>query len=374
MVSIHTNAGAIAALQTLKSIGSSLADTQLEASSGLRIRGAEDNAAYWSISITMRSENNVNAVVTDSIALAQAIVDVAYPAAEIVLNALVEVRALAIQVQNLDYPFPSGITIAAPGVDGKRVIDNYDANWQTTYAGTTLMALDTAAAQQLDMARSAMASASFNGVNLLVKPDNGKSLAENLASFVVGHNQGAIQTLDLAASDYVLLNEGRSVGDVSEDGHLDGLTSYMVPDGSGGMVKTWYGNWTMFTARQGVSYNDVRSAGILFDLAIGMPNQQGLGLNKEQAYDVWMTNLSKQIDKVTTVMSRLGAVKDSLSRYEELNADKMDTVENGIGRLVDADMNEVSTRLKALETQQQLGMQALQIANTSADQILQLFR
>ncbi len=51
-----------------------------------------------------------------------------------------------------------------------------------------------------------------------------------------------------------------------------------------------------------------------------------------------------------------------------------DTIDKGVGRLVDADMNEASTRLKALQTQEQLSVQALSIANTSADAILSLFQ
>jgi flagellin len=52
----------------------------------------------------------------------------------------------------------------------------------------------------------------------------------------------------------------------------------------------------------------------------------------------------------------------------------MDTLDKGIGTLVDADMNETSTRLKAQQTQQQLGIQALSIANSNAQSILQLFQ
>ncbi|WP_277996339.1 flagellin, partial [Ensifer sp. Root1252] len=52
----------------------------------------------------------------------------------------------------------------------------------------------------------------------------------------------------------------------------------------------------------------------------------------------------------------------------------MDSIESGVGKLVDADMNEESTRLKALQTQQQLGIQALSIANSSSQNILSLFR
>ncbi len=52
----------------------------------------------------------------------------------------------------------------------------------------------------------------------------------------------------------------------------------------------------------------------------------------------------------------------------------MDAIDTGIGQLVDADMNEELTRLQALQVRSQLGVQALSIANQSAQQILQLFQ
>jgi flagellin len=52
----------------------------------------------------------------------------------------------------------------------------------------------------------------------------------------------------------------------------------------------------------------------------------------------------------------------------------MDAMKSGIGTLVDADMEEQSAKLQALQTQQQLGVQALSIANQSPQTILSLFR
>ena len=52
----------------------------------------------------------------------------------------------------------------------------------------------------------------------------------------------------------------------------------------------------------------------------------------------------------------------------------MDAISTGIGQLVDADLNEESTKLQALQTQQQLGIQALSIANSNSSNILSLFR
>lgn len=52
----------------------------------------------------------------------------------------------------------------------------------------------------------------------------------------------------------------------------------------------------------------------------------------------------------------------------------MDAVTRGIGTLVDADMNEESTKLQALQVQQQLGVQSLSIANQNNQTILSLFK
>ena len=52
----------------------------------------------------------------------------------------------------------------------------------------------------------------------------------------------------------------------------------------------------------------------------------------------------------------------------------MDAIERGVAQLVDADLNEESTKLQALQAQQQLGIQALSIANANSQNILSLFR
>lgn len=70
----------------------------------------------------------------------------------------------------------------------------------------------------------------------------------------------------------------------------------------------------------------------------------------------------------------MGSLLTRIDMQSSFAQSLMATIEKGVGRLVDADMNETSTRLKALQTQEQLGIQALQIANSNAQNILQLFR
>jgi flagellin len=67
------------------------------------------------------------------------------------------------------------------------------------------------------------------------------------------------------------------------------------------------------------------------------------------------------------------SVQSSLSTFDELNKSAIDAGTKGIGRLVDADMNETAARLKALEVLQQLAVQALGIANSEPPSILELF-
>ena len=70
----------------------------------------------------------------------------------------------------------------------------------------------------------------------------------------------------------------------------------------------------------------------------------------------------------------LGASAKRLSDQSEFVGKVMDAMKSGIGALVDADMEEASARLQALQVQQQLGVQSLTIANQAPQSILSLFR
>jgi flagellin len=84
------------------------------------------------------------------------------------------------------------------------------------------------------------------------------------------------------------------------------------------------------------------------------------------------------VDAALAYMTSAGADLGSISMRIDLQEDFVnklsDSLDSGVGRLVDADMNEESTRLKALQTQQQLAVQSLSIANSSSEVILSLFR
>ncbi len=90
--------------------------------------------------------------------------------------------------------------------------------------------------------------------------------------------------------------------------------------------------------------------------------------------DGYISQVTTAINSVASAAAGLGAVKNRISTNTEFVKTLMDSVDRGVGQLVDADMNAESTRLQALQTQQQLGVQALSIANQNSQSILSLFR
>jgi flagellin len=90
--------------------------------------------------------------------------------------------------------------------------------------------------------------------------------------------------------------------------------------------------------------------------------------------DGYIAKVTAAINSVASAAADLGAVKNRISTNTDFVKTLMDSVDRGVGQLVDADMNAESTRLAALQVQQQLGVQALSIANNSSQSILSLFR
>jgi flagellin len=87
-----------------------------------------------------------------------------------------------------------------------------------------------------------------------------------------------------------------------------------------------------------------------------------------------MAKVDAVLKDMTNAATTLGAAKSRIDLQKTFTQSLMDSIDRGVGQLVDADMNKESTRLQALQVQQQLGIQALSIANGSSQSILSLFR
>ena len=87
-----------------------------------------------------------------------------------------------------------------------------------------------------------------------------------------------------------------------------------------------------------------------------------------------LTAVSNSIDAVSGALARLGTKSKALSTHITFVGKLSDALEAGVGNLVDADLAKESAKLQALQTKQQLGVQALGIANQTPQLVLSLFR
>ncbi len=87
-----------------------------------------------------------------------------------------------------------------------------------------------------------------------------------------------------------------------------------------------------------------------------------------------LTQLDSSILNLNANLGALGSQAKQIEGHISFISKLQDSIEGGIGHLVDADMAKESSRLQALQVQQQLGTQSLSIANQAPQQILSLFK
>lgn len=87
-----------------------------------------------------------------------------------------------------------------------------------------------------------------------------------------------------------------------------------------------------------------------------------------------LTRLDASITQLNASLGEIGAQAKQIEAHRSFVTKLVDTLESGIGNLVDADLAKESARLQALQVQQQLGAQSLSIANQAPQIILSLFR
>jgi flagellin len=132
--------------------------------------------------------------------------------------------------------------------------------------------------------------------------------------------------------------------------------------GSEGSYKDAAGNMTYTTGGTGVS---------IMDLDITNISDSATDLATLNAYQ---KQVDAAISAVASAASELGTAQARIQVQSSFVTSLQSSINNGIGALVDADLNTVSTRLQALQTQQQLGVQSLSLANQSSQMILKLFQ
>ncbi len=114
------------------------------------------------------------------------------------------------------------------------------------------------------------------------------------------------------------------------------------------------------------------------DLSLGGANLTGVSatstIGTVTIATAMAATLDTAINSVSAALADLGTGANALQTQLTFTGKLQDTLNTGIGNLVDADLAQASAQLQALQTKQQLGVQALSIANSSSTNLLSLFR
>ncbi|ADY63476.1 flagellin N-terminal helical domain-containing protein [Agrobacterium tumefaciens] len=410
MASVLTNINAMSALQTLRSISSNMEDTQSRISSGMRVGSASDNAAYWSIATTMRSDNASLSAVQDAIGLGAAKVDTASAGMDAVIDVVKQIK-------------------------NKLVTAQESSADKTKIQGEVK--------QLQEQLKGIVDSASFSGENWLKGDLSTTTTKSVVGSFVREGGTVSVKTIDYALNASKVLVDTRATGtktgildtaytglnantvtvDINKGGvitqasvraystdemlslgaKVDGANSNVAVGGGSAFVKV-DGSWvkgsvdaaasitasTPVAGKFAAAYTaaEAGTAAAAGDAIIVDETNSGAGavnltqsvltmdVSSMSSTDVgsYLTGVEKALTSLTSAGAELGSIKQRIDLQVDFASKLGDALAKGIGRLVDADMNEESTKLKALQTQQQLAIQSLSIANSDSQNILSLFR
>ncbi|MBZ9988065.1 flagellin [Mesorhizobium sp. BH1-1-5] len=330
MASIMTNASALTALQSLNATQKNLDTTQARISTGYRVSQASDNAAYWSIATTMRSDNQAMSTVSDALGLGASKVDTAYTGMDSAITTINQIQ------------------------------QKLTASYGQTDASKEKTQVEIAALQK--QLKAYADGATFSGTNMLSVNSGTTATTAADVKIVSAFNRSAtgavsISTIDVNVESIKLYEAGTATG-VSK-GILD--ADRLGTDGS---VAAAASNPTLGNAAAATDTYSVASLKIF----------SGTTAASDTQIQAMMNVVDAALKSMTNAATKLGAAKSSIDLQKTFTSSLMDSIDRGVGQLVDADMNKESTRLQALQVQQQLGVQALSIANGSSQSILSLFR
>jgi flagellin len=309
MTSLLTNSSAMTALQTLSQTNKNMETTQGRISTGLRVSTASDNAAYWSIATTMRSDNQAISTVQDALGLGAGKVDTAYTAVSDTVDRVTELKQKVLAAKNAS---------AEDKVKLQSEISVIQSHLKDT-----------------------VGNAQYAGSNLIQTDSTADATTFNIVSSYNRDSTGAVTTGSI---------------DVT-------LANIRLIDSDAGGAATGILDKEFTTTGEGA----------VADISILTLDVTATDVDNDDLDDM-LTAIETGLSSLATGAAELGAAKKRIDLQQTFMTKLSDAIERGVGQLVDADMNEESARLQALQVQQQLGIQALSIANSNSQNILSLFR
>ena len=411
--SINTNYGAQVALQTLNATNTALNTSQNRISTGLKVASASDDSAVYAIAQNLRSQNTALDTVTASLNRGISTTGVASTAGSAISDLLTQVQSTVLaasdtsldpssraayqqKYQSLTSQISTYIKNAA--FNGVNLLDGSTANYSAlaNADGTSTISV---AGQNLKLATSATGGAaavvstiggsatpptlSTTGGKVTanstftVQLDGGTAIGVNLTATGGSAGNGTYTTADLVSA--INNTAGLSgVASVDTNGGLK-LTSPTANTVSPVTIAGTINGAAVTAAQLGVT----ALTGSAGTLATAFSESGGGGViqisgsesfTSTTNYADLITKIKSSISAVSTALGNIGNASNAFTNHASFVSKLQDSIVTGIGNLVDADVAKESANLNALQTKQQLGVQALSIANSSSSVLLSLFR
>jgi len=410
MTSVNTNYGALVALQSLNQTTRELAEVQNRVNTGLKVGSAKDNGAVFAIAEGQRARVGSLGAVQDGIDRAASVIDVGLSAGEAIGDILKQLKEKAVAAQANDLSQDQRDALQADFNALRNQIDQIanaaTFNGSNLVNGTNLTGGSNAFA--VLTSDSGVTPHSLNALTVGAATPVTDTLAAATGLTIDANDQVKFtittgsQTLTYSVAvagtdtiqDYIDNVYTSTNGEVSAS--YDATTGVISYSSAKAFTVQFYGDATttkdddgMFDGTDGVggtalsgggssSANSITVSG--FDFRLGKAGQALEGMTSlldistaagaasaATAIDDALTNLNKDL-------ATLGAQSKALEVQKTFLGKLADSIEAGIGNLVDADLAKESARLQALQVKQQLGAQALSIANSAPSIVLSFFR
>ncbi|MEZ5892653.1 MAG: flagellin [Parvularculaceae bacterium] len=397
MNSLLTNTSAMIALQNLRQVNKGLSMVQEQISTGKKVSNAKDNAAIFAITTVMQSDVKGFEAIAQSLNLGAASVGVARGAAEKITSLLVDMKGLIVAAQedNVDRTkIQTDIEQLREQIDG--IVDSAQFNGLNFLKGSTatdfLASLDrdslgnvTASSITVDAySLETVAGVAVAGLDATTTGVNGggtsaAQLIANTNTFALDVDSAATFT---AGDVWEVTIDGRRFQYTVQTGddHDDvgqGITNLIDAAGISGIAVT-------FTAGgAGDAQVDIaNTSGNTVAIEVNVTDGTGGGLGNLNSLDVStaagaaaaLVSIEGLIQTAVDASAEFGSAQKRVELQNEFVTNLTDALKTGIGALTDADLEAASARLQSLQVQQQLGIQALSIANSAPNAILGLFQ
>jgi flagellin len=417
MTSVNTNYGALVALQSLNQTGRELSEVQQRINTGLKVSSAKDNGAVFAIAEGQRARVASLGAVMDGIDRATSVIDVGLSAGEAVGDILKQLKEKSVAAQATDLSTDQRAALQADFDALRNQIDQIanaaTFNGSNLVNGTNLtggsaefsvLTTDAAGSSsgRYELDGNALVDGNGDPYSIHADLENATGLdftaadAEVRFSITTG-NVTETMTIQLTTGDTINdfltsvsdQSNGRvtasfddETGEVTFHSQEDFTVSYYEDDtltddtgifGAGAAGTSMdevvaAGSGTNALAVQGFNFTLGATGQALEEVTSALDISTADGASAAStAIDDAMTNLNRDL-------ATMGAQAKALEVQKTFLGKLSDSIEAGIGNLVDADLAKESARLQALQVKQQLGAQALSIANQAPSIVLSFFR